>query len=383
MNAIRFKILMDRYVAGEAGNDDWMELVEMIRTGAYDDLLRQFIDEIYQAEEGGEDISSGRREELLLKIYAMAPAPRRIMHIRWWAAASVTLLLLAGGLYIGSRKKAAPAPLVVKKEAAVKKDVLPGSDKAVLTLADGSTVTLDAAGNQVLRQGNTAIRQLNGQLQYESSAAGKEMSYNTLTTPRGGQYQLLLPDGTGVWLNAGSSLRYPVAFKGNERKVILTGEAYFEVTHNEKQPFRIQVGDQLVEDLGTHFNINAYADEPEMKTTLLEGSVKVGNVVLKPGEQALVNKQGDISVKKAINTADAIAWKSGFFVFKDANLKTVMREIARWYDVTVIYQPDVNNSQQFSGRIDRSLTLSQVLNGLALTKARFSMEKNRTVVILP
>ena len=375
---------MDRYVAGEAGNGDWSELVEMIRTGAYDHLLRQFIDEIYQAEEGEEDISSGRREELLMKIYAMTPAPRRIMHVRWWAAASVTLLLLAGGLYVGSRKQAAPVPPpVVKKEGAVKRDVLPGSDKAVLTLADGSTVTLDSAGNQVLRQGNTAIRQLNGQLQYESSDAGKEISYNTLTTPRGGQYQLLLPDGTGVWLNAGSSLRYPVAFRGKERKVILTGEAYFEVAHNDQQPFRIQVGDQLVEDLGTHFNINAYADEPEMKTTLLEGSVKVGNVVLKPGEQALVNKQGDISVKKGINTADAIAWKSGFFVFKDANLKTVMREIARWYDVTVIYQPDVNNSQQFSGRIDRSLTLSQVLNGLALTKARFSMEKNRTVVILP
>jgi ferric-dicitrate binding protein FerR (iron transport regulator) len=375
---------MDRYVAGEAGNGDWAELVEMIRTGAYDHLLRQFIDEIYQAEEGEEDISSGRREELLMKIYAMTPAPRRIMHVRWWAAASVTLLLLAGGLYVGSRKQAAPVPPpVVKKEGAVKRDVLPGSDKAVLTLADGSTVTLDSAGKQVLRQGNTAIRQLNGQLQYESSDAGKEISYNTLTTPRGGQYQLLLPDGTGVWLNAGSSLRYPVAFRGKERKVILTGEAYFEVAHNDQQPFRIQVGDQLVEDLGTHFNINAYADEPEMKTTLLEGSVKVGNVVLKPGEQALVNKQGDISVKKGINTADAIAWKSGFFVFKDANLKTVMREIARWYDVTVIYQPDVNNSQQFSGRIDRSLTLSQVLNGLALTKARFSMKKNRTVVILP
>ena len=375
---------MDRYVAGEAGNGDWAELVEMIRTGAYDHLLRQFIDEIYQAEEGEEDISSGRREELLMKIYAMTPAPRRIMHVRWWAAASVTLLLLAGGLYVGSRKQAAPVPPpVVKKEGAVKRDVLPGSDKAVLTLADGSTVTLDSAGKQVLRQGNTAIRQLNGQLQYESSDAGKEISYNTLTTPRGGQYQLLLPDGTGVWLNAGSSLRYPVAFRGKERKVILTGEAYFEVAHNDQQPFRIQVGDQLVEDLGTHFNINAYADEPEMKTTLLEGSVKVGNVVLKPGEQALINKQGDISVKKGINTADAVAWKSGFFVFKDANLKTVMREIARWYDVTVIYQPDVNNSQQFSGRIDRSLTLSQVLNGLALTKARFSMEKNRTVVILP
>ena len=373
---------MDRYIAGEAGNDDWMELVGMIRTGAYDNLLQQFIDEIYQAEEGGEDISSARREELLYKIYTTAPTPRRIGRIRWWAAASVALLLVSGGLYFASQKREAPMPVAVKS-AVLKTDVLPGGNKAVLTLADGSTVTLDSAGSQVLRQGNTAIRQLNGQLQYENKSAVKEISYNTLTTPRGGQYQVLLPDGTGVWLNAGSSLRYPVAFTEKERKVMLTGEAYFEVVHDDKKPFRIQVGDQLVEDLGTHFNINAYADEPEMKTTLLEGSVKVGNVILKPGEQALVNKHGDISVKKGINVADAVAWKSGFFVFKDANLKTVMREIARWYDVNIIYQPDVNNNQQFSGRIDRNLTLSEVLNGLALTKARFSMEKNRTVVILP
>jgi ferric-dicitrate binding protein FerR (iron transport regulator) len=209
------------------------------------------------------------------------------------------------------------------------------------------------------------------------------VSFNTLTTPRGVQYRLVLPDGTAVWLNTGTSLRYPVAFTGKERKVMLTGEAYFEVKHDSKKPFRIQAGNQLIEDLGTNFNIKAYADEPVMKTTLLEGAVKVGNTILKPGEQAQVNEKGDIAVAKNINVADVMAWKNGFFVFRNDNLKTVMREIARWYDVEVIYQPNVNNNQQFSGKIDRGLTLTQVLNGLALTKARFTITDNREVVILP
>ena len=378
---------MDRYVAGEAGNGDWAELVEMIRTGAYDHLLRQFIDEIYQAEEGEEDISSGRREELLMKIYAMTPAPRRIMHVRWWAAASVTLLLLAGGLYVGSRKQAAPVPPpVVKKEGAVKRDVLPGSDKAVLTLADGSTVTLDSAGKQVLRQGKTAIRQLNGQLQYESSDAGKEISYNTLTTPRGGQYQLLLPDGTGVWLNAGSSLRYPVAFTEKERKVMLTGEAYFEVVHDGKKPFRIQVGDQLVEDLGTHFNINAYADEPEMKTTLLEGSVKVSKndrlpaTVLTPGQQALVAENA-ITVTKNVAVDEVVAWKAGLFIFNKTDIRSMMRQAERWYDIIASY-PNGVPEDEFSGSLSRNVNLSQFLKIMEYSDIKIKIT-GKNVIINP
>jgi ferric-dicitrate binding protein FerR (iron transport regulator) len=392
MNKERFKILMDRYVAGEADNNDWLELAEMVRSGRYDGLLQQFITEVYDVEEGMDDVSTVKWQELLYKIYAAEEAemkavrPVRSIIARYWGwAAAVLVLVLSGIAYFNFNRPPQKPP--VAKVAAVKKngpaDIKPVAGMPVLTLADGSTVTLDTAGHQVLRQGNTAIRQQKGQLLYENSSTGKEVSFNTLTTPRGVQYRLVLPDGTAVWLNTGTSLRYPVAFTGKERKVMLTGEAYFEVKHDSKKPFRIQAGNQLIEDLGTNFNIKAYADEPVMKTTLLEGAVKVGNTILKPGEQAQVNEKGDVAVAKNINVADVMAWKNGFFVFRNDNLKTVMREIARWYDVEVIYQPNVNNNQQFSGKIDRGLTLTQVLNGLALTKARFTITDNREVVILP
>lgn len=376
---------MDRYVAGELSEADWTEFVQMVNSGGYDPSLHGFIEGVYHTMEDHVELSPAKRQEILDKIYvAEIPLKRRPVQFSgfWWAAASLLVLLLSGGIYFYSRPAKPVTPPVVPP-IAVLADVQPGTDKALLTLDDGSVITLDTLGRQELLQGNTAVRQRNGLLQYEHHGGDKSGSYNTLTTPKGGQYRLVLPDGTRVWLNAGSSLRYPVAFNNKERTVTLTGEAYFEVVHNDKQPFRIQAGSQVVEDLGTTFNINAYADEPVAKTTLLEGAVKIGSTLLKPGEQARVTKDGVISVVKNINTADAVAWKQGFFVFRNDNLKTVMRELARWYDVEIIYQPNVNNNQQFSGRIDRSLTLAQVLNGLALTKARFTIEDNRKVVILP
>lgn len=381
---------MDRYVAGGLDEEEWKELAEMIRSGRYDPLLQQLIAGVYDAEDGVDDMPAKRRQELLHRIYAVdrgqqeQPRIRRFTARRWQVAAAVLLLLLAGAAYFARQRAPEKAqPPVARKADPARNDVLPGSDKATLTLSDGSTIALDAAGRQEIREGNTAIRRVNGQLQYKGGNAAKAAGYNTLATPKGGQYRLLLPDGTAVWLNAASSIRYPVAFTGNERRVELSGEAYFEVKRNPEQPFRIQAASQLIEVLGTHFNVNAYADEPEMKTSLLEGAVKIGSTVLKPGEQAHVARNGDVTVTKEASIADAVAWKEGFFVFRKDNLQTVMREIARWYDVTVIYQPNVNNSQQFSGRIDRSLTLSQVLSGLAQTKARFRIENNRSVVILP
>ncbi|KAA2242673.1 DUF4974 domain-containing protein [Chitinophaga agrisoli] len=392
MTETRFQLLMHRYIAGEISPEEWAELSAMISSGRYDPLLQQLIADTYEAAEATGDMPAEKRQELLNRILTADPAPAypsprlqwRITR-RWWAAAAVLAVLATSVIYFTRQQPPAAAPplATVKSSPLKSNDVLPGSDKATLTLSDGSTVTLGAAGHQVIREKNTAIRRVNGQLQYKNGGAGETISYNTLATPRGGQYRLLLPDGTAVWLNAASSLRYPVAFTGNERKVELTGEAYFEVASNAAKPFRIHAGSQLIEVLGTHFNVNAYADEPEMKTSLLEGAVKVGSTVLQPGEQAHVTRNGNITVTRGGNIADAVAWKEGFFVFRNDNLQTVMREIARWYDVTVVYQPNINNSQQFSGRIDRSLTLAQVLSGLAATKAHFNIENDRNVVILP
>jgi ferric-dicitrate binding protein FerR (iron transport regulator) len=372
---------MEMYTAGKLNDHEWQELAGMVMSGEYDQPLHGFIEGVYHTAEHNEALNQEKRQEILDKIYH-TETPARKLPVFWWAAASLLLLLASGAAYF-YLQPAKTAPILPVQPVVKARDVQPGTNKAMLTLADGSVVTLDTLGRQELVQGNTAVRQRNGLLQYENRGQDNVNSYNTLTTPKGGQYRLLLPDGTAVWLNAGSSLRYPVAFSDGERRVTLTGEAYFEVVHDHKKPFRVQVGNQVVEDLGTRFNINAYADEPVASTTLLEGAVKINNTLLKPGEQAQVTKEGVISVVKNINTADAVAWKEGFFVFRNDNLKTVMRELARWYDVEIIYQPNINNNQQFSGRIDRSLTLAQVLNGLALTKARFTIEDNRKVVILP
>jgi len=218
----------------------------------------------------------------------------------------------------------------------------------------------------------------------KNDSSANSLVYNTATTPRGGQYQFILSDGTKVWLNSASSIKYPVQFIGNERKVELTGEAYFEVVHNAKMPFRVVSNGQTVEDLGTHFNINAYNDENVIKTTLLEGSVKVssaaGNNTIKPGQQAVLNN-GNISV---INDADldaAVAWKNGFFYFDDNNIQEVMRQLARWYDVDIKCEGELP-SRQFSGEISRNVKASQILDILSFKKIHYKID-GKSIVITP
>ncbi len=296
----------------------------------------------------------------------------------WWAAAAAVLLLLSAGIYLTRQPGPAPQAQV--------HDVLPGTDKATLTLADGSVIPLDSAGSQVLLQGATAIRQQGGQLIYDAGETAGDITYNTLHTPRGGQFRITLPDGTSVWLNAASSLRYPTAFTGKERTVEITGEAYFEVTKNPRMPFRVKIAGQAeVEVLGTRFNITAYENEHTIKTTLMEGSVKMHAkgqaLVLTPGQQAELNAAGQLLIVKDANTAQATA-KDAFFTFNKADLPTVMRQLARWYDLEVIYQDTIPQAE-FTGDIDKSLTLDQVLKGLARNRIRYRIEEDRKLIILP
>lgn len=275
-------------------------------------------------------------------------------------------------------------------------DIPPGSNKAVLTLADGSTIKLDDASNGVIaEQGKTVINKKNGELVYNEGKVktkGNTISWNTVTTPRGGQYQLSLPDGSKVWLNAASSLRFPVSFSGDKRMVELEGEAYFEVAasvgKNGKRPFIVEVNGMEVEVLGTHFNIMAYGDEQDAKTTLIEGSVKVSNgssvAILKPGQQALTttgNKETDIRVNKEADIAEAIAWKDGIFQFNRADLQTVMRQIARWYDVEISYEGELLE-KRFTGRMSRNMKASEVLSGIEFIGVHFKIE-GKKIVVLP
>jgi len=317
---------------------------------------------------------------------AVLPVKNRIYFLQryWWAAACM-ILLTAGAYYLSKQTThpdmAATAPV---------KDVAPGGNRAVLTLSDGSQITLDSAGNGVLaRQGNTRITKLgNGQLAYSGSGSqdGKIL-YNTMSTPPGGQYQLILPDGTGVWLNAASSISYPTAFTGNERSVTVTGEAYFEVAKNEKMPFRVKAGNTTVDVLGTHFNINAYKDEASINTTLLEGAVRVSasqqQQQLRPGQQARVKANGtSIQVVDHADISEVMAWKAGFFSFNDADLPTVMRQLSRWYNVEVTYEGRIPQ-RVFTGEIGRNLTLSQVLKGLTKTRIKYRIENGNRIVIQP
>lgn len=296
------------------------------------------------------------------------------MHNRKWMAAAVVLVLAIAGAHLLLRRSPVPPPVAFQQQ-----DVLPGSSKAMLTLADGTEVPLDSAGSQVIAPG--IIRQ-GGQLQY--GATNSVTSYNTLTTPRGGQFRLTLPDGTKVWLNAASSLRYPTAFSGRERKVEVTGEAYFEVTRNVSSPFRVTAGaGTMVEVLGTKFNINAYSNEHSINTTLLEGAVRVSaggrSATLKPGEQVQVLPSGEISVVGDINLDATVAWKNELFNFRDADIHTVMRQLERWYDVEVEFAAGIPE-RRFQGEIQRNLPLSDVLEGLKNTGIRFSIEGRKIVV---
>ncbi len=261
-------------------------------------------------------------------------------------------------------------------------DIAPGSNKAVLTLANGRQIILNNARNGSLAaQGNTDfIKKGEGRLVYNAKAntdkATAELAYNTISTPRGGQYQVVLPDGSHVWLNAASSIRFPAAFTGKDREVAITGEAYFEVAHNKVKPFRVSVNGQTVEVLGTHFNINAYTDEPSMKTTLLEGRVRITKdnrvAMLKPGEQATIAGAGNFKIE-TVNTEEAVAWKDGLFQFKDATLLIVMRQLSRWYDVRVEYEGNMPKTV-FSGKLHRNVNASQVLEILKYFNVNFRIE---------
>lgn len=311
----------------------------------------------------------------------------------WLTAAAAVLVLAAFGIKISalvSNVKVMNQIVVAKHPT----DLQPGTNKAVLTLADGSKIVLDSTKHgKIARQQSIAISIKSGEIVYNAEEAIRKqdkpvavnlLAYNTVETPRGGQYEVVLPDGTKVWLNAASSLKYPVIFAGNERKVDLTGEAYFEVAKNAAKPFIVKSRGQSVEVLGTHFNINSYADEDAVKTTLLEGSVTVnGNtggqmVKLVPGQQA-VNITGKLSVIRDADTDEATAWKNGKFIFRDVELKSIMREISRWYAVDVVYQGQAA-TKHYRGRIARNVPVSQIFEILKTSGLNFTINGRKIIV---
>jgi ferric-dicitrate binding protein FerR (iron transport regulator) len=269
-----------------------------------------------------------------------------------------------------------------------KTDIQPGGNKALLTLADGSTIILDSAQNGALStQGNIRIIKLDdGQLTYNRSGArsSSKVLYNTISTPNGGQYQLTLADGSQVWLNAASSIRFPASFTGKERRVEITGEAYFEVAKDPSMPFIVSVDDVEVQVLGTHFNVMAYKDEPKLETTLLEGSVKFvkdnNSAMLKPGQQLQLTQKEQFKVVSGIDLTKVVAWKNGLFDFNGSDFETIARKLSRWYNVEVVYNKKIDDL--FYAEIPRNTKLSDVLKALELTgKINFEIEGSKIIVL--
>jgi len=280
-------------------------------------------------------------------------------------------------------------PDVPKVKVSKSQEIRPGSNMAILTLANGQKINLNTATNgQIAKQAGIQIyKTANGQITYKSTvtnSASDIITINNITTPKGGQWQVTLPDGSEVRLNSASSFSYPTSFKNQTNRIVqLSGEGYFEVTKDKLHPFIVKTNQQTVKVLGTHFNVNAYADEPSIKTTLAEGRVKVSaygkTQFLMPGQQAVL-KQGELTIQ-AVNIDDELAWTKGSFHFSDQSIQSIMRQISRWYDIDVQYEPNISWGG-LHGRISRYKNLSQVLSALEATKSvHFKVEGRRISVL--
>lgn len=395
-NKENFSDLIHKYLDNRLSSAEYAELWRMLNEQPDEAVLNEELEKLWQsaktitpliaADDWDQKIQEAKQKLAATVQTQEQPVISRFQRYRWVAAAAI-LLLLVSSVFLLTNQKEKNTAVAKNTQPQQQNDRLPGGDRAVLILADGSSIVLDSAGNGMLAQQGTTkiIKKEDGQLLYNSSGTATDaVAYNLLQTPRGGQYKITLPDGSKVWLNAASSLKYPVVFGGKERKVEITGEAYFEIAKDATRPFKVQLNQMEVEVLGTHFNINSYTDEETVRTTLLEGRVKVTtaseNKFLQPGQQAQLKPSGSMKIVNDVNLEETVAWKDGNFQFENSDIKSVMRQLARWYDVEVSYQGNI--SKHFIGGISRNVKLSQVLSMLQQTgEVRFIIEGKKIIVM--
>ncbi|MFT3932557.1 MAG: FecR domain-containing protein [Chitinophagaceae bacterium] len=395
-----FDELLDAYINDQLSAEDTTALNSFLQNEEYQDRLKSFITQkLHEASFSGE--ADGRRGDILFNNIVAANASRmndsnqNIVSIKKTSfyrskkliAAAFILAFVGAGIYFLMNRPQTPAPvLAAHKKGEYKNDVLPGRQKATLTLGNGTVIDLDSAQNGALaQQGSSHIIKLNGKIDYQQAQKGSaDVLFNTIATPKGGQYQVMLPDGSMVWLNAASSIYFPTAFIGSERRVKISGEAYFEVAKDKSKPFIVESGSSEVKVLGTHFNVMAYNDEERMETTLLEGAVAFSNnnrtLMLQPGEQSKLMKDGRLEKANNADADEILAWKNGMFHFENADIYAVMRQLSRWYDVNVEYRATPGKEGYFL-EMPRASKLSSILKVLELTSnIHLEIEGNKIII---
>lgn len=390
-SANRIAYLLEAYSQLKATNEEEQELFAWVATGD-EQPIKEHIEKLVSGYKSNDLVPSVDWDHLYHRIMEestmrnIQPVVRKMLWTRWAAAAAVILLLGVGFYLLPIQKEQKELAHIPQQKT---NDIAPPNTvNAVLTLSNGQKIILDSMSNgTVSMQGSVnVVKMADGQIAYQGTS--NEMAYNTLSNPRGSKViSLTLGDGSKVWLNAASTLKYPTAFVGKERKVEITGEAYFEVAHNPAMPFRVSKGGTSVQVLGTHFNVNAYDDESSVIVTLLEGSVNLSNAkrklptVIKPGQQAKISENGNIQLANDVDVDEVMAWKNGLFYYKEADIEIIMRQVSRWYNVEVVFEKPVQ--EKFYAEVSRNTSVTTLLKMLETTKAvHFKIEGN-TITVMP
>lgn len=391
----RLQDLYTTSVSGKATPADYQELLDLLARTENEQEALQLIREGLNASYSAHDTMSEETLQLIqktitgLKTPTDIPSPRiHFLKTNWFKYAASIILVVSAATYFWIVKNR-PVTLIDNGSNALiaPMNIAPGRDRAILTLASGQQIILDSTSGDIVKKGSLTVVNMSGQLKYEG--IGTNAEYNIISTPKGGQYQVILPDGSKIWLNAASSIKFPTAFTNNERKVEMSGEAYMEIASSQShigpnQPFIVKANGIEIQVLGTSFNVNAYEDETAIKTTLISGRVKLINnttssAILKPGQQAIVTypelAKGprQLLILNNPDIEQTLAWKNDLFNFNKSDLKTVMRELERWYDIKVKYEGPVPPII-FKGEMDRGVNLSDVLQFFSKMGIRFRLE---------
>jgi transmembrane sensor len=385
--------LFAKYMEGILSPSEYEQLSEAAQTFPIDDwqeALTPLIENISTVETFDEQEWKDIVENILRQ---PRRKPTRTVTMKWWlrriAVAASVILIIGTGIYIAINlfNNKQETEIVETQEKRFKNDVQPGKSGAILTLDNGQQVILDSLQNGMLaEQGNSNIIKQGDRLSYNQQQTTKEVVYNTITTPRGRQYpNLVLADGSRVWLDAASSIRFPTSFTGRERVVEITGQVWFDVIHNAKVPFKVIANGIEINDLGTEFNVNAYDDEEVVKTTLIAGLIKVGkndkSVTMQPGQQAIFQND-NLSLNKNVNLDEVMAWKTGYFQSDNVTVESVMRQLARWYDVDIVYEKHITKRVSLLG-VPRTITMVNILKIMEATgNVKFKID-GRTVTVMP